>query len=290
EARRTAASDRAGTRLPQRERGRDARRGVPPGRGAGRRARHLDGGPEGDIRGVLHRALRPRNEGPLHPDVLPVRRAGRRRGRALSVLRRQRVPQVQALGLARARRLRRRPSQGPRGLRRGSRAIHGIRLRAGARPAGAPSLRVPGPAPPSRRGRALSLTVREGSVKFSLEWIADFVDTSAASGPAGVRALLDRAGFPVESVEGEDWRTILDVEITPNRPDAMSHRGLAREIAAMAGLQFPSPSAAGGGQGEVGAPVESLTSITIEVPRLCRRFGGRVVSSISGAPAPERVR
>ena len=29
---------------------------------------------------------------------------------------------------------------------------------------------------------------------------------------------------------------ILDVEITPNRPDAMSHRGLAREIAAMSAL------------------------------------------------------
>ncbi len=149
-------------------------------------------------------------------------------------------------------------------------------------------------------------------MRFSLEWLSDFVDPAAAGGPAGVRALLDRAGFPVESVEGENAATIFDVEITPNRPDAMSHRGLAREIAAMdrrsAGstpdgvipLRRSAPAARGSsplgdssrrdpGEGEV--PVEQLTSVTIEVPRLCRRFGARVVRGISGgAPAPEKVR
>ena len=78
-------------------------------------------------------------------------------------------------------------------------------------------------------------------MKFALDWLSDFVDTAAAGGPAGVRALLDRAGFPVESAEGEGRATILDVEITPNRPDAMSHRGLAREIAAMASLPLLPP-------------------------------------------------
>jgi phenylalanyl-tRNA synthetase beta chain len=126
-------------------------------------------------------------------------------------------------------------------------------------------------------------------MKFAFEWLSDFVDTAAAGGPAGVRAHLDRAGFPVESVEGEGPATILDVEITPNRPDAMSHRGLAREIAAMAALPLL-PLPPGEGRGEGGAPATELASITIEVPRLCRRFGARVVSGISGARAPERVR
>jgi len=125
-------------------------------------------------------------------------------------------------------------------------------------------------------------------MKFSLEWVADFVDVAAAGGAAGVRSLLDRAGFPVESVEGEGDSAVFDVEITPNRPDAMSHRGLAREIAAMAGqpMKRPparEPAASGPAAGE-------LTSVTIEVPRLCRRFGARVVAGVSGAPAADRVR
>ncbi len=153
-------------------------------------------------------------------------------------------------------------------------------------------------------------------MRFSLEWLSDFVDPAAAGGPAGVRALLDRAGFPVESVEGENSATIFDVEITPNRPDAMSHRGLAREIAAMAGFTLlplpagegrgegsllPLPAGEGGGEGTLlplptgegrgeGTPASELTSVTIEVPRLCRRFGARVVRGASAAPALERIR
>ncbi len=127
-------------------------------------------------------------------------------------------------------------------------------------------------------------------MKFSLEWLSDFVDTAAAGGPAGTRALLDRAGFPVESVEGEGAATVFDVEITPNRPDAMSHRGLAREIAAMASLALSSPSSPAAGEREGGPPVSDLTSVTIEIPRLCRRFGARVVRGIAPASAPEKIR
>jgi phenylalanyl-tRNA synthetase beta subunit len=64
-------------------------------------------------------------------------------------------------------------------------------------------------------------------MKFSLDWLNDFVDTSAAGGAEGVRKLLDQAGFPVESSQLAGADTILDVEVTPNRPDAMGHRGLA---------------------------------------------------------------
>ncbi len=39
-----------------------------------------------------------------------------------------------------------------------------------------------------------------------------------------------------------------------------------------------------------GPSASDLTSVTIEVPRLCRRFGARVVRGVSAAAAPERVR
>ena len=123
-------------------------------------------------------------------------------------------------------------------------------------------------------------------MKFSLEWLSDFVDAGQAGGAAAVRSYLDRAGFPVESMEGEGMATIFDVEITPNRPDAMSHRGIAREIAAMAGQPMKHPAAKE--PAASGPPAWELSSVTIEVPRLCRRFGARVVGGVSGAPAAER--
>ena len=125
-------------------------------------------------------------------------------------------------------------------------------------------------------------------MKFSLEWLNDHVDVAAAAGAAGVRALLEQAGLPVEGAEARDGDTILDVEITPNRPDAMAHRGLAREIAAMANLVLHADPS--GDPPASGESVERLTSVINQVPRLCRRFGVRLIRGIRNGPPGERVR
>lgn len=126
-------------------------------------------------------------------------------------------------------------------------------------------------------------------MKFSLEWLDDHVDVAAAGGAAGVRHLLEQGGLPAESAAAEGSDTILDVEITPNRPDAMGHRGLARDIAALAGIARREKSATAATPVS-GESVEQLTSVVNQVPRLCRRFGVRLVCGIRNGPAPERVR
>ncbi|MEO8191800.1 MAG: phenylalanine--tRNA ligase subunit beta [Acidobacteriota bacterium] len=124
-------------------------------------------------------------------------------------------------------------------------------------------------------------------MKFVLDWVGEFL---AAAPPADqARALLDQAGLPVESVEETARGPVFDVEITPNRPDAMSHLGIARELAALsatslaaAGPEFSPPPSSG-------EPVESLTSVVISVPRLCRRFGALLLRGVHHGSAPERV-
>ena len=129
-------------------------------------------------------------------------------------------------------------------------------------------------------------------MKFSIEWLSDFVDVAAAGGAEGARRLLDQAGIPIESIaEVEGGRdTVLDAEITPNRPDAMGHRGLAREISAMSGLAMRPSVERDSAPPTEGDATEKLTQIVIQVPRLCRRFGARLVRGIDDSPAPERVR
>ncbi len=127
-------------------------------------------------------------------------------------------------------------------------------------------------------------------MKFSLDWLGDFVDVAAAGGPDGLRRLLDQAGIPIESIAAAGEDTIVDAEITPNRPDAMGHRGLAREIAAMAGQPLFDASARYAEPATESESTEQLASIVIQVPRLCRRFGARVVRGVSNAPAGELVR
>jgi phenylalanyl-tRNA synthetase beta chain len=127
-------------------------------------------------------------------------------------------------------------------------------------------------------------------VKFSLAWLDEFADVGAAGGAAGVRRLLEQAGIPIESAEASGGDTILDAEITPNRPDAMGHRGLAREIAAMSGRPMRDVSARYADPETSGESTEHWTSVVIQVPSLCRRFGARLVLAVSNRPSPEWVR
>jgi phenylalanyl-tRNA synthetase beta chain len=127
-------------------------------------------------------------------------------------------------------------------------------------------------------------------MKFSLEWLSDFVDTDAAGDAEGVRKLLDQAGFPIESTQLAGSDTVLDVEITPNRPDAMGHRGLAREIAAMSGLAMKDFEARYAEPATNGESAEHWASIVIRVPKLCRRFGARIVRGIESTPATAAIR
>ena len=63
------------------------------------------------------------------------------------------------------------------------------------------------------------------------------VPAAAAMDARQLCELLASLGFPVDGVALREGSEVLDVDITPNRGDAMSHRGLAREIAAK--LQQP---------------------------------------------------
>lgn len=127
-------------------------------------------------------------------------------------------------------------------------------------------------------------------MKFSVAWLNDYVSVADAGGPDGVRRLLDRAGLPVEGAEASNDDVLLDVEITPNRPDAMNHRGLAREVAAMAGLPFEGRSKDRREPSADGPDVREFASVQVDVPRLCRRFGARVIRGIRSVPSGERIR
>ena len=126
-------------------------------------------------------------------------------------------------------------------------------------------------------------------MKFSLDWLGDFVDAGAAGGADGARRLLDQAGIPIEAVSLHGSDTILEAEITPNRPDAMGHRGLAREIAAMSGAPVRDTTERYAEPASEGEPAEHVASVVIQVPRLCRRFGARLVRGISNGAAPPLI-
>lgn len=80
--------------------------------------------------------------------------------------------------------------------------------------------------------------------------------------------------------EGDE---VWDVDVTTNRPDAMNHRGLAREAAA-AGLGALKPLVPHVAEG--GAPVPELARLAVEDNAGCPRYCARVVRGVTVGPSP----
>lgn len=118
---------------------------------------------------------------------------------------------------------------------------------------------------------------------FSCDWLSDYVDLPGDRGELARR--LTAAGFAVEQVqETADGDTVLDVDVTTNRVDAMNHLGLAREVAVVFGtpLRPPEPDFQ-----EDAEAAGSAVEVTIEAPELCSRYAARVIRGVSVGPSPE---
>jgi len=76
---------------------------------------------------------------------------------------------------------------------------------------------------------------------------------------------------------------VLDIEITPNRPDCLSVVGIAREIAAgkRRPLRLPAIALA-----EQGPPIERIGAVEILAPEACPRYTARVLEGLRVAPSP----
>ena len=83
---------------------------------------------------------------------------------------------------------------------------------------------------------------------------------------------------------------VLEVNVTPNRPDALSHVGIAREVAALFGarLQAPPPDKVS----EIALPTGRGVDVQIRDAAACPRYNARIITGlqVGGSPLAMRVR
>jgi phenylalanyl-tRNA synthetase beta chain len=132
-------------------------------------------------------------------------------------------------------------------------------------------------------------------MKLSSHWIRDFVDLTVDD-----RRLADdltNAGIAVEGISGEGSKTVFEMEIGTNRPDAMNHYGVAREAAAIYGLSLkPIQPKIPGSATSVERPSRtkeppSASAFPVEIkdPQGCARFTARVIRNVSIKPSPAKI-
>lgn len=156
---------------------------------------------------------------------------------------------------------------------------------------GAPNLRsgmtsalaVPGARLPAVSGKELRRATIRGVESDGM--LVSAVELGIGEDASGIMELEDAARVGLDLNELLPLQdVVLDLEITPNRPDCMSMVGVAREVAALTGGELRVPAVE---LDETGGPIEDLVTVIIEDPRGCPRYTARAVVGVKVAPSPQ---
>ncbi len=119
-------------------------------------------------------------------------------------------------------------------------------------------------------------------MRFDVGWLSDHLESTLDLDALSER--LTACGCLVELREPVDDTEVWDVEVTTNRPDAMNHRGLAREAAVATGVGLQPIELALEEGGEVAA---DLAAVDVADPELCSRYVARIVRGAQIVESPE---
>lgn len=119
---------------------------------------------------------------------------------------------------------------------------------------------------------------------LSLGMICSEKELGISEDHSGVMVLPENIspGTPIKKALHLD-DTIIEVEVTPNRPDLLGMLGIAREVAAMLNTTYSKPKIS---FNETQPPTEKFISVEIQNPDLCPRYCARLVKNITLKPSP----
>ena len=157
---------------------------------------------------------------------------------------------------------------------------------------GAPNVRVGVKAPLARIGAVMpgpeGFTIKKGKLRGveSFGMLCSKDELGLGGAHDGIWEL------PAEAVPGSPVQpfmppaeTVYDLEVTWNRPDCLSVRGIARELGALLGRPLAEPET---DFAEEGPAVGDFVKVRVEAPHECPRYTARVVTGLDpNAPTPE---
>ena len=157
---------------------------------------------------------------------------------------------------------------------------------------GAPNVRVGVKAPLAKIGAVMpgpeGFAIKKGKLRGveSFGMLCSKDELGLGGAHDGIWELPDTAvaGAPVQPFMPEA-DTVYDLEVTWNRPDCLSVRGIARELGALLGRPLREPPT---DFPEEGPEVSTMAQVRVEAPKECPRYTARVVTGLDPkAPTPE---
>ena len=117
---------------------------------------------------------------------------------------------------------------------------------------------------------------------ISVEWLKELIDTKLR--PSELRDRLTRVGLAIDAVEEHNGDAVLDVEVPSNRPDCLSHVGIAREVSVIENGRLRLPASE---SPKVEGRSADFTSVEIKDADLCPRYAARLVRGVKIGPSPD---
>jgi len=104
---------------------------------------------------------------------------------------------------------------------------------------------------------------------------------------SGIMVLDDKfeAGTPISKVLDLNIDFVMEIGLTPNRPDASCHLGVARDMAAVLNKSLKKPFASLKSHPE--SDLEGEITVEIKNPELCHRYVGMLIRNVEVKPSPE---
>ena len=116
---------------------------------------------------------------------------------------------------------------------------------------------------------------------ISYNWLRELTGTNLT--PTELRERLTMVGLAIDAVEEIEGDSVLDVEVPSNRPDCLSHIGIAREVAVIERSKVQSPKSK---VPTTEGKASDFTSVEIQDPELCPRYTARIVRGVKIGPSP----
>src|SRR6185295_4105508 len=117
-------------------------------------------------------------------------------------------------------------------------------------------------------------------MKASARWLNRYLDPGDLSADH-IEHILTHVGFPIDAREPlPDGDTRLEVELTSNRGDCLSHIGLARELAAKTGQTLKLPASP---EPRTSGHISDHLSLDNQVPDSCPRFTAQLIRGVKVA-------
>ena len=116
---------------------------------------------------------------------------------------------------------------------------------------------------------------------ISYNWLRELTETALT--PLELRERLTMVGLAIDAVEEIEGDFVIDVEVPSNRPDCLSHIGIAREVSVIEKSKVQTPkSKVFATEGRTA----DFTAVEINDEELCPRYAARIVRGVKIAPSP----